>query len=346
MSSSIHNLIKAEYERKRLNAEKKLDEKKAALYTAIPRLREIEDEINRAGLSFNMKILAGAMSPGEAAARLSETTERLRAERKELLAANGYPENYLEPEYECNKCLDTGIVTSADGAGAFCACYRQRLIDYIYEMSNLAFLDNNGFESFRPDYYPDVEDESRYGIKKSPRRQILGILENCRAFVRNFSDSRTRNMLFCGPTGVGKTFMACCIATELMNSGHTVLYQTAPSLFNSIYEYRYKSSRDEAEDDTFYKNIFDVELLIIDDLGTEPPTAMRYAELLNIIDTRCANDRRKPCKTIIATNIDLKQLFEYYDERIISRITGGFDIYRFAGDDIRSLKKQEVKKGN
>jgi len=65
---------------------------------------------------------------------------------------------------------------------------------------------------------------------------------------------------------------------------------------------------------------------------------MRYTELLGILDARFANDRKKPCKTIIATNIDLKKLFDYYDERIVSRITGRFDLFRFAGDDIRIIK--------
>ncbi len=339
MSSSIHNMIKTEYERRRLNADERLREKKDSLYSAIPRLGEIEDEINRAGLNYNKMLLEGLLEPEVASKKLSETIDSLKAERKELLLDNGFAENYLEPSYECDKCMDTGIVSAEGVAGSVCTCYKQQLINYIYEKSDLAFIGNEGFESFNPNYYSDIQDESRYGIKKSPQEQILHIFKNCKTFVGNFTSSQTKNMLFCGRTGVGKTFMASCIAAELMNSGHTVLYQTAPSLFNSIYEYRYKSSRDEESDSTFYKSILDVELLIIDDLGTESPSAMRYAELLNIIDTRCANDKRKPCKTIIATNIDLKQLFEYYDERIVSRITGGFDIYRFAGDDIRRLKK-------
>lgn len=341
MSSGIHNMIKAEYERRRLNADERLREKKASLYSAIPRLEEIENEINRAGLNYNKMLLTGLLEPEEATRELSEIISALKSERTSLLVDNGFSENYLELSYECDRCMDTGILPSTDDtADSVCTCYTQQLINYIYEKSNLAFIGNEGFESFDPNYYSDMHDESKYGIKKSPRKQILGIYENCKLFIENFKSSQTKNMLFCGHTGVGKTFMAGCIGTALMKAGHTVLYQTAPSLFNSIYEYRYKSSRDEASDSTIYKSILEVELLIIDDLGTESPSAMRYAELLNIIDTRNANDKRKPCKTIIATNIDLKQLFEYYDERIVSRITGGFDIYKFAGDDIRGLKKE------
>jgi hypothetical protein len=45
-----------------------------------------------------------------------------------------------------------------------------------------------------------------------------------------------------------------------------------------------------------------------------------------------------PCKTIISTNIDIKKIYQYYDERVGSRIVGNFDIYKFAGDDIRKYK--------
>ena len=119
-----------------------------------------------------------------------------------------------------------------------------------------------------------------------------------------------------------------------------MLYFTAPVLFNTIYEYRYNSVNSEEWDPSAYNNILESELLIIDDLGTESPTATRYAELLNILDTRTANNMRRPCKTIISTNIDLRSLFEYYDERIVSRITGSFDIYLFAGDDIRNILRK------
>lgn len=338
-SLNIHQLIKNEFEKKRRRALDKAEEKKAELYYRIPRLEEIEEEIHAAGLKYNKAILLGTAPADSAAAQLEAAIDQLRKERAELLKANGYDENYLDPVYECLKCSDTGIISSPDGEGdTLCICYRQLLINHLYDQSNICIAGNGGLECFNTELYPDIADEARYGIKKSPRRQITGILENCRSFLQNFSDPDVKNLLFCGPTGVGKTFMAVCLAMDLMKSGHTVLYQTAPALFNTIYEYRYNSNNSEDYDSSVYNNILETELLIIDDLGTESPTAMRYAELLNILDTRMANDIRRPCKTIIATNIDLKKLFEYYDERIVSRITGGFDIFRFAGDDIRMKK--------
>jgi DNA replication protein DnaC len=338
ISYSIHQMIKNEMDKRRRKALDELESKKAGLYLRFPRLEEIEDEIIRAGFRYNKAILMGKVDAGSAADELSRVIGELKRERAQILSANGYPDDYLTPVFECGKCSDTGIISSPGGEGdTLCICYRQLLLDYLYNNSNLCFSGNDGFDSFNTELYPDTVDEDKYGIKKSPRRQIIGILENCRQFTERFSDPEVRNLMFCGPTGTGKTFMAGCIAMELMKSGHTVLYFTAPALFNTIYEYRYNSVNSEEWDSSAYNNILETELLIIDDLGTESPTATRYAELLNILDTRTANNIRRPCKTIISTNIDLHSLFEYYDERIVSRITGSFDIYRFAGDDIRNI---------
>ncbi len=338
MNPNIHTLIKNEYDKRRKKAYEQLQERKTELYHAVPRLEEIEDEIHMAGVKYNKLILTGTLPSNSAISELDNTLHSLKTEKARLLAAYEYPPDFLSLVYTCEKCADTGFISSFDAADSVCVCYRQQLIDFIYHQSNLTLINSEGFKSFNTEYYADTADEHRYGIKKTPLRQILGIRENCQSFTDHFDRPDVKDLLFSGPTGVGKTFMAACIAVELMNRGYTVLYQTAPALFNIIYEYRYKYSREEAYENSVYKNILEVDLLILDDLGTESPSATRYAELLNIIDTRYANNRKKPCKTIIATNIDLKKLFEYYDERVVSRITGSFDIFKFAGDDIRRLK--------
>lgn len=341
MSNSVYQLIRNEYDKKRKKAIDDLEAKKSKLYWDVPRLEEIENEIKAAGFKYNKAILMGTMPADVASSELSAVIDQLKKERSRILAEHGYPEDYLTPDYECKKCSDTGIIRSADGSGdTLCICCRQLMLDLLYNRSNLCIAANNGFSSFNTDLYPDVVNEEKYGIKKSPRRQIQGILENCKEFTAGFDNPDTRNMFFCGPTGTGKTYLSGCIAMELMKAGHTVLYLTSPALFNTIFEYRYHSDNNDEWDSSAYRNIFETELLIIDDLGTESPTAMRYSELLNILDTRTSNDTRKPCKTIIVTNIDLKKLFEYYDERIVSRILGHFDIFRFAGDDIRTLLKK------
>ena len=134
----------------------------------------------------------------------------------------------------------------------------------------------------------------------------------------------------------GKTFMSNCIANEILKKGKTVLYQTAPVMLDTIIDYRFNKGNISRD---FYDNILNVDLLIIDDLGTETINNMKFTELFNIINTRLLNCH-KQTKTIISTNLSLDNLFSTYDERIVSRIVGNYDICYFFGDDIRFKKKR------
>ncbi|HHW00903.1 MAG TPA: ATP-binding protein [Clostridiaceae bacterium] len=334
---NIYSAIKAEYDKRQKAAYDALEQRKSIVYEKIPRLREIDEEIQTLGLKYNKKIL---LTSGSKELLISDFNFRigsLKEEKIQLLEEAGFPKDYLEPVYQCSQCKDTGFISTQKG-DIKCACYKQQLINLLYSQSNLKLAEFENFSTFNENYYPDVVDEQKYGIKKSPRRQILGIKEDCLKFIENFRSPDTKNLFFCGPAGVGKTFMTNCIAVELLNRGITVLYQPAPVLFNTINEYKLRSLKDDTYQDAGYKSIYDVELLIIDDLGTESPSAARYADFLTLLSTRQANDFSKPCKTIISTNIDIKKMYEYYDERIVSRIIGYFDIYKFAGEDIRKLK--------
>ena len=82
---------------------------------------------------------------------------------------------------------------------------------------------------------------------------------------------------------------------------------------------------------------FGASLLIIDDLGTECVNNMKFTELFNIINTRLLN-QKNITKTIISTNLSLQNLYNTYDERIVSRIVGNYNICYFFGDDIRFKK--------
>ena len=134
----------------------------------------------------------------------------------------------------------------------------------------------------------------------------------------------------------GKTFMSNCIACELLKKGKTVLYQTAPVLLESVIDFKMNKQKNSMED--INKSILDVDLLIIDDLGTETLNSMKLSELFTIINTRILNLNNKITKTIISTNLSIKDIFNNYEERIGSRIAGYYDIYYFFGDDLRFKK--------
>ena len=112
--------------------------------------------------------------------------------------------------------------------------------------------------------------------------------------------------------------MSNCIAQELLKTGKTVLYQTAPVLLESVIDY--KMSRQKETFHHFYQSVLHVDLLIIDDLGTESLNTMKLSELFTILNTRILNLNHKVTKTIISTNLTIKDIFSTYEERIGSRI--------------------------
>ena len=172
----------------------------------------------------------------------------------------------------------------------------------------------------------------------SPRENILEVKEICLEFIEEFDNPETKNLLFVGEVGRGKTFISNCIIAELMNKGKTVIYKTAPALLDLVMDYKMRYERPETFNEDEYNFLFEADLLIIDDLGAETTNSARFSELFNIINSRILTRHSKCTKTILSTNLPLEKLREYYDVRIMSRILGEFDICKLFGDDIRIKK--------
>lgn len=128
--------------------------------------------------------------------------------------------------------------------------------------------------------------------------------------------------------------MSNCIANELLKKGKTVLYQTAPVLLETVVNNKMTRNKTSQQQE-FYKNVLECNLLIIDDLGTEFLNSMLLSELFTILNTRLLNLNSKITKTIISTNLNIEEIFRKYEERIGSRIAGYYDIYHFFGEDLR-----------
>lgn len=331
MSNEILNDLLKEYDKKRIKAELDLEERKESLYYSIPRLKQIEDELNNYAINTAKELLLNNNSSLE---NLHNKIEDLKNEKNEILLKNNLPLNYLKPIYECNICNDTGYVLKNNYKTELCNCLKQRLLNISYNKSNMSNLGKENFNTFNENLFSDEVDISKYKLNISPRRNIINIKEKCIEFVENFSNLEQKNLLFTGNTGLGKTFMTNCIANELLKKGKTVLYQTAPVLLDTIIDNKLNKQKDEE----FYKNVLEVDLLIIDDLGTECMNSMKLSELFTIINTRLLNLNSRSTKTIISTNLSLNNIFSNYEERIGSRIAGFYDIYYFFGDDLRFKK--------
>lgn len=331
MSNEILNNLLKEYDQKRIKAELDLDKRKENLYSSIPRLKQIEDELNNYAINTAKNLL---LNNNLSLENLHNKIENLKKERNTILLKNNLPLNYLKPIYECNICNDTGYILKNNYKTELCNCLKQKLLNISYNKSNMSNLDKENFNTFNENLFSDEVDISKYKLNISPRRNIINIKEKCIEFVQNFEDLEQKNLLFTGNTGLGKTFMTNCIANELLKKGKTVLYQTAPVLLDTIIDNRLNKQKDEH----FYKNVLEVDLLIIDDLGTECMNSMKLSELFTIINTRLLNLNSKSTKTIISTNLNLNNIFSNYEERIGSRIAGFYDIYYFFGDDLRFKK--------
>ncbi len=336
MNRDIHNIIAREYERRQKLAADIVEQRKQQIYAKIPQLHEIETMINKLGIKYNLLILSANGDKSVILNELTQKIEELTASRNKLLGEHNIGSDCLVPPYQCEKCKDTGYITNTAGSQR-CSCYRQQIISHLFAQSNISINGDECFDNFNEMLYPEEINEAKYGIGISPRENIQNIKKSCIEFIKNIDNPTQKNLFFNGRTGVGKTFLSFCIARELINQGRTVLYLTAPALFDIITEHKMRNYKEDEYADDKYQSIFSVELLIIDDLGTEPLSDARYAELLNILNSRQAQNTNRTCKTIISTNIGPKKLYELYTERIASRIVGYFDRLVLAGKDIRLL---------
>jgi len=330
----IYRRIQQEYENDRNSALAEVEKKKKEVYEREPKILEIDEKIKKIGMEISKSIIFidDDIKRENAVKDLNSQIDDLKAEKKKLLDSIGVLEEFFIPQFKCKICEDTGIIGSITGAKN-CSCFRQKLIDYTYNQSQIYNIDKENFETFNEEVFSDVVDEAMYNSKRSPRENVLVIKKIAENFVENFESKDTKNLLFTGGTGLGKTFLSNCIAKAMLDKGKTVLYQTSGRLMDLVMDYR--KGETEQFDATQYEELFNVDLLIIDDLGTENMTEARRSELFNILNTRLLNSAKRHTKTVISTNKDLKELVNYYDQRIVSRILGHFEICRFFGKDIR-----------
>lgn len=336
MSNYIYNQIEREYELKRRKIEDEILYKKKKIYEENHRLQDLEEKRNMIALKITRNILLSdnitkQVEEENMNKKLLEMDDKIEKELNKV----GYSKKDFEPKYECKICNDTGKIEEK-GAVKYCKCFLQKVINEAYKQYNMSRLQSENFNTFDTCYYSSKADKSKYGIDKSPLENIESIKTLAENFVKNIDDVEQKNLLFVGNTGLGKTFIANCIANDLIKSGKTVIYQTAPLLMDKVIEYKFNYDKKSKEKEN-YNKIYDVDLLIIDDLGTETMSNNKFTELFNIINTRLLENK----KILISTNLNLNELYNVYDERVVSRILGNFIACKFIGEDIR-IKKRKI----
>lgn len=330
-----HISIERIYEDRRLQNKITLQQRKEFIHTEIPEIKEIEHKIATVSVTWaklrlnggqNKQVMNNSENVPTNYEQFHQVIHDLGAQKRELLAAHGYPEDYLEPIYTCQQCKDTGFIGQNH-----CSCYRQLKVDALFQQYPVKqLLEKQNFQCFDASLYSE---QPFAPFKISPRQNILRLKSICSDFVKNFEKSKN-NLLFCGRPGVGKTFLTSCIAGELLKQAYSVVYLSAGQLFDtfSVETFGRGPKAEEAKEAIAY--VMECDLLIIDDLGTEMTNSFVNAQLFTCVNNRILADK----STIISTNLDMKSMTKAYTERITSRFTEHYKILPVFGDDIR-LKK-------
>ncbi len=312
--------IKAEFSKKYLEAQRVAQMHSAELHANIPEVASLDRRLSMTG----MEIMDAVMSGGNTEAKLAEVqarNEQLLAERAALLRAYGYPEDYSDVHYECEKCGDSGFVDLK-----MCDCMKRALTEAGYEASGLGgLIRTQSFDNFSLGYYTGTVEG---------RERMETYVRNLRNFAETFGENTYRNYLLIGGTGLGKTHLSTAVAKTVIERGHDVLYVTALGMLGDFEARRFGDGVGLRNDPARYT---EADLLIIDDLGTEVNNQFTVACLYDVINQRI-NQRKS---TIINTNLSSRELETRYHERITSRFFGEYVPIVIEGKDVR---KQRVER--
>ena len=316
LTNTQYNSIIREYEKRQVKNRHLLDERTALVYEQVDGYRALSELIASSSIAQGKKLLEGDT---DALKDLKTTIRNLSHQKEQLLTAAGYPADYLNPIYDCPDCKDTGYIN-----GQKCHCFKQAVIRLLYEQSGIRdMLEKENFQALSYDYYQG-EDLARF------QKAVI----ECRNFIKTF-DTDYQNLFFYGTVGTGKSFLSGCVAKELIESGHSVIYFSAAGLFELLSRnmFDYKNREDYAG---FHDDLYSCDLLIIDDLGTEYTKNIAPSVLFSLLNGRHLNKK----STIISTNLSLEDIRNRYSDRVFSRITNQYHICKFTGIDIRMLKKR------
>lgn len=201
MSNEILNSLLKEYEQKKLNAEIDLDRRKQNLYKLIPRLEEIDNELNMFAITTTKNIL-NKTSNSMDIINLNNKISELKKEKELILIKNNYSIDYLKPFYECKLCNDTGYVLDENYKTKMCSCLKQKLLNISFNKSNMSNLNKENFNNFNELIFSDEVDLAKYRFNISPRKNILNIKNKSIEFINNFDNPDYSNLLFVGSTGL------------------------------------------------------------------------------------------------------------------------------------------------
>ena len=275
-----------------------------------PEYESIRRQLAAAGIA-----LARARSDGQDATALESEYNALLAKKDAMLASLGYPEG-VKPVFACAKCQDTGIFDNAP-----CSCVKKKINEIIKSKLKTSNVPAFRFDNFDASVVPN----------DTQRERLTKLYASMQKMCAKFPDTKHLNVVLSGKTGVGKTCVFSAVANDLVSRGFSVLFLTAFELNSRFLKYHTSPLSERA---LYMTDLIESDMLIIDDLGSEPMLKNVTTEyLLCVLSERTARGKH----TFITTNLSSGDILSRYDERVFSRV---FDkrnslSITMGGDDLR-----------
>lgn len=236
---------------------------------------------------------------------LPREMEQISASIRAALAAKGYPEDYLAPVYRCAECRDTG--KTGEPVRQDCKCLRRMYQQKLREKIGLSAESRETFDTFDLSVFSE---EPLPGRSFSQRDLMRKCRDDCEDWANRYPDASCRDLVLTGKSGLGKTFLLRAMAERLIERGINVLIISAYRLIDA-------ARRNYFSGDPELDEIMEAEVLMIDDLGSEPLMQnVTVEQLFNLINER----QNRGLATVISTNLSISEFRTRYTERIASRI--------------------------
>lgn len=313
-NNKVTHILAQRREQNLIDQKKRINE----VYKKIPSMESLDKNIRELGY-----IIIQDGLKGDDTEKKENDLKQLRIEKARILEANGFEKDYMEIRYHHPMCKDTGFVGTK-----MCSCRKQLIIDQNYSQSNIrSLISRENFRNFDDSLFSDNPYKD-YPI--TPYQNIQHIKKSLYGFINDF-DKQNNNLYIFGDVGRGKTYLLNSIAKEILDRNYSVLYMTSSRLFKFLNDYNWAFEEARAKHQEQFDFILECDLLIIDDLGSEPSSKNDSANLFEVVNNRMIAG--KPI--IFSTNFDETMLSEMYGERIFSRIIGNSEVYEIFGEDLR-----------